>query len=100
MRGATLGTIVVQQQDGSGHTMPVSGNVDFSVSACGGTLDLGSASLSNGVATLDSAQRLYTLAGGLTVTASSGALNAGSASFAVMSNPDFVFADGYETCRP
>jgi Divergent InlB B-repeat domain len=99
-RGSVLSTVVVSEQDGSGNTMPDNATVDFTIAMCGGTLDLGSIAMSNGVATLDSAERFYTIASGLTLSAAAGGMNATSSGFSVTAGTDFVFGDGFEACRP
>ena len=76
-------------------------NVDFTVMACGGTA-LGNATMSNGVATLSSAQVFNALRAGLKISANDSTLGiAGvSAAFNVdgVSPSDLLFADGYEAC--
>ena len=101
-RGHALGTVVVTEQDGSGNTVLDNSSVDFSTSACGGSLDLGSVTMVNGVATLTSAQRFYTATStpGLQITATAGLLSGTSQFFNVLSNADLVFADAFEVCRP
>jgi hypothetical protein len=100
-RGQALGTIVVTEQDGNGNTISDNATVDFFViNVCGASLDLGSVSMVNGVATMNSSQRFYTLVSGRTIGATGGGLNATSAGFNVVSGSDYVFADGYEACRP
>ena len=99
-RGDTLATIVVTEQDGSGNTIADNATVNFSITACSAPLQLGSVAMVNGVATLNSNQHFYTLASGLTIGASSGSLSANSGGFNVVAGTDYVFADGYEGCRP
>jgi hypothetical protein len=99
VQGGQLGTIAVAVQDGSGNTLPVSGTADFTIAACGGSVDLGSATISNGVATLSSTQSFHTIAAGLTVKATSGSLSALSAPFSVGTNTDLVFENGFDGCR-
>jgi len=99
VRGTTLATVVVTEKDANGNVVPDNSNVGFAVSSCGGS-PLGGVAMSNGVATLNSTQRFYTLGSGLTVTASTGALNATSATFNVTSGADFIYADSFEACRP
>ncbi len=106
-QGDELGTIAVTWQDQYGNIITgLDGvNVDFSIGACGGTIDLGSAPISSGVATLKSAQQFYTVTTGLSINAvvatSPVPVNgsAGSSQFAVQANPDLVFSDGFESCR-
>jgi len=98
-RGNSLGTIGVTEDDGSGNVVPDSAStVDFSIAACGGTVDLGSVQLSNGVATLTSTQRFYAAATGLVINAGTGVLNGSSRKFNVLAG-DLIFADGYDGCR-
>ncbi|MDR3388561.1 MAG: protease pro-enzyme activation domain-containing protein [Rudaea sp.] len=106
IQGDTLGTITVTEQDGAGNTIADTATVDFTISACGGTVDLGSASMVNGVATLNSAQRFYTApVTGLTITASVTIPNPTpiqsltSGDFNVSTNSDLVFSGGFESCR-
>jgi hypothetical protein len=100
LRGAELGTIAVTEKDADGNVVPDNAAVDFTVVACGGPVDLGSVAMTNGVATLSSVQRFYTIASGKSVSATQAALNATSATFNVVATADYVFADGYEACRP
>ena len=98
--GDELGAVAVTEEDANGNTVPDTASVDFSINACSGTIDLGSVAMSNGTATLDSTQRFYTLATANKINASSGAFNAISAGFNVVTNTDYIFADGFEACRP
>ena len=101
--GSTLNTIAVSEEDALGNivTSDSSSNVDFSVSACGGVA-LGSAIMSNGVATLSAAQVFNALRAGLAISANDAALsiNGVSQTFNVddVSPSDLLFGDGYETC--
>ncbi|GAA0707685.1 hypothetical protein GCM10009105_06640 [Dokdonella soli] len=79
--GNNLGTIAVTQKDAYGNTVSSSDTVSFAVSACGGSTNLGSAPLVNGVSTLSSGQRFYTIATGLQIAASSSSLNGTSQGF-------------------
>ncbi|MDR3388588.1 MAG: hypothetical protein P4L92_16195, partial [Rudaea sp.] len=101
-RGGALGVVVVTEQDGSGNTIiDNSSSVDFTIAACGGSVDLGSVTMIDGVATLNSTQLFYTLTStpGLQINASTGTLNGTSQAFNVVANSDFVFASGFEACR-
>ncbi|MBU6199439.1 MAG: hypothetical protein KGP08_07270, partial [Xanthomonadaceae bacterium] len=104
-QGTTQGTIAVTEQNQYGYvvTSDNSSTVNFTVVACGGPVSLGSATMSNGVATLsNSTQRFYTVAAGLTTgAASSGTFSgtAASGTFNVMSNPGLIFSDGFDGCR-
>lgn len=101
--GSTLATIAVTEEDANGQ--PVTGDsssvVDFTIAACGGTVDLGNATMVNGVATLNPGQHFYTVtsAPGLQIGATTGTYTGTSQYFAVTADPDFVFADGFEACR-
>jgi hypothetical protein len=99
VQGATLGTVVVAAEDASGNVEPVSGTVDFTIAACGTVFDLGSATMTNGVAALTSAQRFYTPNSGLSLVARYGSLSATSAAFAVSANSGLLFSNGFESCR-
>lgn len=105
-QGAQLGTIAVSEQDGIGNTITDNATVDFSVTTGCGTLDLGSAVMVNGVATLTSTQRFYTLATALVITATVSDPNPtpisaqDSSSFDVTTNAGLIFSDGFEGCRP
>ena len=95
----TLGSVAVTEDDGSGNVVPDStSNVDFTIAACGGSVDLGSVAMSNGVATLSSAQHFYTPASGLSISATTGVLNGTSRAFSVLRG-DLVFADAFDGCR-
>jgi len=100
VRGQTLGTIVVTEQDGSGNTIiDNSSSVDFTIAVCAGTVDMGSVAMVNGVATLVSSQHFYTLATGLQINAGTGTLSGTSQVFNVVNSAEYLFADGYEACR-
>ena len=102
VQGDALNTIAVTKQDAYGNVYGAdTDQIDFTVSSCGGFV-LGSANLSGGTASLSSAQHFYSAAAALQVSAAdSGAgLNTSSNDFAVIAAADFVFADGYEACRP
>jgi hypothetical protein len=101
-QGSTLNAIAVTKQDAYGNVyLADTDQIDFTVSSCGG-FTLGSANLSGGVATLSSAQRFYSTAAALQITAqdSGAGLTALSNPVAVIASADFLFADGYEGCRP
>lgn len=104
VQGSALNTITVSKQDAYGNVYSAdTDQIDFTVSSCGG-FALGSANLdgSTGTATLSSPQRFYGIASGLQIAAGDSAamLNASSASFTVTASSDFVFADGFDGCRP
>jgi len=99
--GMEMGTIVVAEQDGNGNTMADDATVNFAISnVCGGTLDMGSVAMNNGVATLTSTQRFYTVANGMTITASTPGMSSAGAAFNVIQNSDLAFASGFDGCRP
>ncbi len=102
-RGNALATVTVTEYDAGNNVIPDNTtSVDFVVAACGGSVDLGSAPMSNGVATLTSTQRFYTVANGLSITANDTAagLTQISAQFGVLANADLLFSDGFDGCRP
>lgn len=71
IQGDALGSIAVTEEDGSGNTIDDNATVEFTIAACSGTVNLGSATMVNGVATLNGVQRFYTVpVSGLTITAS------------------------------
>jgi hypothetical protein len=100
-QGYTLATVVVTEEDGSGNPVSDSSTVDFTITACGGPINIGSVAMVNGVATLNSSQVFYTVATGLTITATNidTFASTASAGFNVVVNGDLVFADGFESCR-
>ena len=104
MQGDTLGSVTVSLQDADGN--PIRGGrvsvIDFSVSACGGTVALGSADMVNGVATFDGAQPFFEMATGHVLHAETRGvptLGVDSEPFDVVGNPDVVFSHGFEDCR-
>jgi hypothetical protein len=102
VRGSALNTIAVSKQDTYGNLYSSdTDQVDFTVGSCGGYA-MGSVNLSGGTATLNGAQRFYTVTTGLQVAAKDNvaSLSVQSNAFAVTALADFLFADGYETCRP
>jgi hypothetical protein len=102
--GSALGTVVVAEQDGSGNTIASDSTSTVNLTlttVCGTTLDLGTVTLTNGVATLDSSAVFYTETSGLTITATSSLAPiavATSAGFSVVANGDIVFRDAFEGC--
>ncbi len=98
-RGDVLGAVAITEEDGSGNTINDNATVDFSITACGGTLSLGSVAMVGGVAMLNSTQRFYASASGLTIAATSGLFTATSNGFSVLAGSDFLFADGFDGCR-
>ena len=100
VRGQALGTVVVTEQDGSGNTViDNSSSVTFTMTACGGPITLGNIAMVNGVATLVSSQRFYTIASGLQINAGTGTLNGTSQTFNVVADANYLFADGFDGCR-
>ncbi len=98
-QGGTLGTVVVTEEDGSGNVVDDNANVDFTIAACGGTVDLGSVAMVHGVATLNSSQVFKTVASNLQIVATASFNTANSQTFNVTANADQIFADGFEGCR-
>jgi hypothetical protein len=97
-----LATIAVTEKNPLGATIDDNASVvDFTISACGGPVSLGSAIMLHGVATLDTTLHFYTVTdpSTLQVTAKTLALTASSDGFVVQANGDLVFADGFEGCR-
>jgi hypothetical protein len=99
-QGDRLSTVQVTEQDQFGNLIADTSTVDFTMTACAGTVNLGSVPMSNSVATLDSMQRFYTQASGLKIGASNGTLSATSSGFDVSVNADLVFSESFEACRP
>ena len=103
--GDALGTIAVTEQDGSGNLIADNATVDFSIATVCGMLDLGSAVMINGVATLNSTQRFYAQHSGYKIKASVTIPNptpiqtATSSAFDVLVT-DMIFSDGFDGCRP
>jgi hypothetical protein len=101
--GDALATIAVTEKDPLGATIDDNASiVDFTLTACGGPVSLGSAVMVHGVATLSPTLRLYTVTdpSTLLVSASTLVLSGDSATFVVQANAGLMFADGYEGCRP
>jgi hypothetical protein len=92
-------TVQVAIED-AGNNVVTSDNstvIALTAPVCGG-VTIGTATVANGVATFD--LQFYTQAT-LNLTASStSATSATSFQFSVTPNPDLVFADGFEGCRP
>ncbi len=99
LRGTTLGTVVVTEEDSTGSTIDDNATVDFTIAACGASVDLGSVPMVHGVATLNSGQRFYTVHSGLQIVASAGSLGGLSGTFNVAANSDILSADGFDGCR-
>jgi hypothetical protein len=97
-QGDMLGTVQVTEKDSLGNVMPTSGTVDFTVATACGTVDLGTAPMTSGVATLNSSQRFYTLTSSRQIAATFTTQNATSTVFPVLAS-GVLFADGFE-CRP
>jgi len=98
--GDALGTIAVTEKDAFGNVINDNASVvDFTIALCGG-FDLGSVTMSHGVATLSSNQRLYTTSS-YQISAKTGALTGTSALFGVQDGRNnLVFADGFDGCHP
>ncbi len=109
LQRTAMGTIAVTEEDQFGNIVSDSSSVvNFTVTACGGPVSLGSATMSSSVATLtNSTQLFYSLTTSpplladtpLNVDASTGPLSGTSAPFDVIANPAFIFSDGFEGCR-
>jgi len=93
-----LGPVQVTEKDSFGNVIPASGTVDFTVATACGTIDLGTAPMSAGIATLNSTQRFYTIAASRQIAATFTAQNATSPAFPVLAS-DALFADGFD-CHP
>jgi hypothetical protein len=102
-QGDRLGAVQVAIVDAFGNTITTDSTSQISLAtlACGGSIALEQATVSNGVAVFpaNATPRFYTLGSGKTLTATSGALTGTSTSFGVVVSSGFVFADGLETCR-
>jgi hypothetical protein len=96
--GHALNTIAVQEEDAFGNFINDNGNVDFTVLACGVSIDLGSAVMVNGAASLTSSKRFYTVTSNLHVTATATAANGASTAFSVVVG-DMIFSDSFDGCR-
>jgi hypothetical protein len=98
--GDALGAIAVTEKDAFGDVINDNASVvDFTIASCGG-FDLGSATMSHGVATLSSNQRFYTTSS-YQISAKTGALTGTSALFSVQDGgSNLVFADGFDGCHP
>jgi hypothetical protein len=99
LRGAALGMIEVTEQDASNNVIDDNATVDFTIAACGGTIDLGSVQLVHGVGDLISPLLFYTVTSAQQIDASTGTVSGTSQNFAVTANADVRFADGFESCR-
>ncbi|MGH8040813.1 MAG: InlB B-repeat-containing protein [Rudaea sp.] len=103
-QGDPLGTVIVTEQDGSNNTIADNAMVDFTLAYCSGaTLDLGTATMSSGVATLPTGQRFYNLAGSPQITASivgTSPIAPVNVSLSVTANSDMIYPDGFDGCRP
>jgi hypothetical protein len=98
--GSILNTIAVTEEDAAGNVIADNiSSADFTVAACGGSVDLGSVVLSNGVGTLSGSQRFYTLAIGLQIGAGTGTVSGTSANFNVSADAGFIYANGFDACR-
>ncbi len=100
--GGVLATIAVTEKNPLGATIEDNASVvGFTISACGGSISLGSSIMVHGVATLDTTLPFYTVTDPSTrqVTAKTLTLTGISGGFVVQANGDLVFADGFEGCR-
>jgi len=98
--GDALGTIAVTEKDAFGDVIDDGASVvDFTIAICGG-FDLGSATMSHGVATLSSNQRFYTTSS-YQISAKTGALTGSSSLFSEQDNGgNMVFVEGFDGCHP
>uniref|UniRef100_UPI002608FC61 InlB B-repeat-containing protein n=1 Tax=Dokdonella sp. TaxID=2291710 RepID=UPI002608FC61 len=101
-RGNRLGAAQVAIVDEQGAVIATdsTSQITLTTQACGASVTLGQATVSNGVATFPAGTsgRFFTLANGRTITAGSGSLG-GSATVNVVANADLAFADDFELCR-
>jgi len=100
--GNRLATIVVTEKDPIDNTVDDNTSiVTFSVAACGGDVELGSAPMMHGIATLLVTPIFYTVTNpsALAVTAETPLLSASSTGFVVKNNGDLLFAQSFEACR-
>jgi hypothetical protein len=100
-QGASLSSIAVTEQDFAGNTIAADSttSVDFTVLACGSPVDLGSAPMTSGVATLSPSQVFNIEHPGYQVTANDATLSLSVLSLAFAVGPgDTIFTDGYEIC--
>ncbi len=101
-QGNRLGAVTVSIMDVDGNviTTDSTSQIALTATACGGSVTLGHATVSNGVASFpaNATARFYTLATGNALTASSGSLS-GSATFDVIAGSELLFADDFENCR-
>jgi hypothetical protein len=105
VQGSSLASVSVQLQDAfdNPEISDSASSVDISIVACGNPVALGTATVVNGLATFATPGNgllFYTIASGLQIQATSGALTGTSQTFSTAANLDFVFADGFESCRP
>jgi hypothetical protein len=103
-RGDRLGAVQVAIVDASDNVIATdsTSQITLSTSACGGSIVLGQATVSNGVASFpaNASQRFYTLSASRTIGAASGALSGTSATFSVTNTgSQLVFADDFDLCR-
>ncbi|MEO7326439.1 MAG: carboxypeptidase-like regulatory domain-containing protein [Dokdonella sp.] len=101
-RGDRLGGVQVAIVDDQGNviTTDSSSQITLSTAACGGSVTLEQATVSNGIATFaaGATPRFYTLANGKQMAATSGSYNA-NATFNVITGGELLFADDFEICR-
>ena len=101
-QGDRLGAVTVSIVDADGNVMATdsASQITLTTPACGGTVTLGQAAVTNGVASFaaNATRRFYTLAIGKALTASSGSLSGGT-TFDVVNGGELLFADDFEGCR-
>ncbi len=101
LRGERVGTLQVAVQDTYGNLASTASTpITLNIAACGGSMTVGPIAATNGVASFTTGPRFYTVASGLSFTATGGSYaGVASASFDVVANPDISFTDGFDGCR-
>lgn len=102
VQGGQLGAVTVSVVDAGGNvvTGDSASQITLKTDACGSPVTLAQATVSNGVASFPAnvGVHFYTLATGKVLDASSASLT-GSATFDVVGGGEYLFADGFESCR-
>ncbi len=97
----SLESVQVAIEDAGGNVMTSDNStvVSLTAPACGNPVSLGVATVVNGVASFDIT--FYSAASALNLTAANAAVDeAVSTAFDVTASADFLFADGFDGCRP
>ncbi len=101
-QGDRLGALQVAIVDVNGNVIATdsSSQVMLSTSACGGSVTLGQATVSNGIASFgaNASKRFYTLASSKQLSAASGSYS-GAATVNVVTGGELLFADDFDSCR-